>query len=304
MASRKQIGNLLVEAGIITVKTLERSLQMQNGSGKRLGTLLTEIGVVTEEEIAEALAKQCDLRTVKNFSGQPFPKELLDLVPVQLALEKLVFPLKHHEGMLAIATLDPFDRVTFECLAEKTGMKIYPVLATRDDIFSAIKKHYLKGKGEKSSRQKVLLLDPSPIVTKMLEPSLAREGYEVLVAHDGIDGLKLAYAHHPDLIVCDSMMPRMDGYHFMLALRAHPETTDMPVILLSAIASSEEERRALKAGFSDVIGKPAMPVRVLARVKILLSSLGSERHPVPHHALPVPLLEVPPWLRRNYMRNT
>jgi CheY-like chemotaxis protein len=301
MASRKQIGNLLVEAGIITVKTLERALKIQKGSDKRLGALLTEIGVVTEEEIAEALAKQCDLRTVKNFAGQPFPMELLDLVPVQMALEKLVFPLKQHGGMLAIATLDPFDLVTFECLAEKTRMKIYPVLATRDDIFSAIKKHYLKGKWEKSSRQKVLILDPSPIITKMLEPALAREGYEVLVAHDGIDGLKLAYTHHPDIIICDSMMPRMDGYNFMLALRAHPETTDMPVILLSARASGEEERRALKAGFSDFIGKPAMPVRVLARVKILLSSLESKRQPAPHHALPVQLQEVPPWLRRSYM---
>ena len=303
MATRNQIGSLLVEAGIITVKTLERALQMQKGSGKRLGMLLTEIGVVTEEEIAEALAKQCNLRTIRNFAGQPFPKELLDLVPVQLALEKLIFPLKHYEGMLAIATLDPFDSATFENIADKIGMKIYPVLATRDDIFSAIKKHYLKGKWEKGSRQKVLLLDPSPIVTKMLEPALAKEGYEVLVAHDGIDGLKLAYTRHPDIIICDSMLPRMDGYNFMHALKAHPETTDMPVILLSAIASSEEERRAMKAGFSDFIGKPAMPVRVLARVKILLSSLGSKRQPSAHHAPPVQSQEVPPWLRRNYLRS-
>jgi CheY-like chemotaxis protein len=304
VASRNQIGNLLVEAGIITVKTLERALQMQKRSGKRLGTLLTEIGVVTEEEIAEALAKQCNLRTIRNFAGQPFPKELLDLVPVQLALEKLIFPLKHFEGMLAIATLDPFDRATFEHLADKTGMKIYPVLATRDDIFSAIKKNYLNGKWENSSRQKLLLLDPSPIVTKMLEPVLAKEGYEVLVAHDGIDGLKLAYTRHPDLIICDSMMPRMDGYNFMHALRAHPETTDIPVILLSAKASSEEECRAVQAGFSDFIGKPAMPMRVLVRVKIVLSSLGSKYQPAALNAPYVQLHDVPPWLRRSYRRSS
>jgi CheY-like chemotaxis protein len=302
MATRNQIGNLLVEAGIITSKTLERSLQMQKRSGKRLGTLLREIGVVTEEEIAEALAKQCNLRTVKNFAGQPFPKALLDLVPVQLALEKLIFPLKHFEKMLAIATIDPFDRVTFDHLADRTGLKIYPALATRDDIFSAIKKNYLNGKWEKSRRQKLLLLDPSPIVTKTLAPVLAREGYEVLVAHDGIDGLKLAYTRYPDLIICDSMMPPMDGYNLMHALRAHPEMTDIPVILLSAKASGEDEHRALKAGFSDFIGKPAMPVRVLARVKIVLSYLESNRQPAPHHAPSVRLREVPPWLRRSYLR--
>jgi hypothetical protein len=55
------------------------------------------------------------------------------------------------------------------------------------------------------------------------------------------------------------------------------------------------------ARFSDFIGKPAMPVRVLARVKILLSSLGIKRQLAPHHALSIQLQEVPPWLRRSYM---
>src|SRR6266567_3747335 len=100
MASRIQIGNLLVEAGIISVKTLERALQLQKGSGKRLGMLLREMGIVTEEEVLEALARQCNLRTVRNFAGHDFPKALLDLVPARLALEKLIFPLKQHERML------------------------------------------------------------------------------------------------------------------------------------------------------------------------------------------------------------
>ncbi len=117
MASRIQIGNLLVQAGIITVMTLERSLAMQKGSGKRLGDFLREMGIVTEEEVIEALARQCSLRTVRKFADQSFPKELLDLVPARMALEKIIFPLKQHQGMLAVATLDPFDRDTFEALA-------------------------------------------------------------------------------------------------------------------------------------------------------------------------------------------
>jgi hypothetical protein len=61
MESRKRIGKLLVDAGIISFKTLERALKIQKGSGKRLGTLLRDMGIVTEEEVAEALACQSNL---------------------------------------------------------------------------------------------------------------------------------------------------------------------------------------------------------------------------------------------------
>ena len=92
MATKNQIGNLLVGAGIISVKTLERALELQRGSGKRLGKLLRDMGIVTEQEVIEALARQRDLRIVRNFADQPFSKELLDLVPSQMALRKLFSP--------------------------------------------------------------------------------------------------------------------------------------------------------------------------------------------------------------------
>jgi CheY-like chemotaxis protein len=275
MASRIQIGNLLVEAGIISVKTLERALQLQKGSGKRLGTLLRDMGIVTEEEVLAALARQCNLRTVRNFAEQSFPKALLDLVPAHLALEKLIFPLKQFERMLAIATLDPFDQPTFDSLAEKTGMGIYLALSTRDNIVAAIKKHYIVGKWAAGGRQRVLLIDPSPVVTQFLQTPLEKEGYEVLIANDGIEGLKLAFSLHPDLILCDLMMPRMDGYTFMHAVKTHPETTHIPMILLSAKISTEEEDHALKAGFAGFIGKPAMPIRVLFKIKKALATAGN-----------------------------
>jgi CheY-like chemotaxis protein len=193
METRMRIGNLLVQAGIITVKTLERALEMQKGSGKRLGAFLKEMGIITEGEVIEALARQCNLRIVRNFAGESFPKELLDLVPAQMALEKLVFPLKRYEGILAVAILDPFDNATISLLLEKTGLRIYPVLAARDDIISAIRKHYPNGALDKNSGKKILIIDPSPIIMKMYESALAHEGYEVLVAKDGVDGLKVAY---------------------------------------------------------------------------------------------------------------
>jgi len=280
METRKQIGNLLVEAGIISVKTLERALEIQKGSGKRLGALLREMGIVTEEEVVEALASQCKLKTVRNFADYPFPKELLDLVTEQMALEKMIFPLKHHDGTLAIAILDPFDHETFAQLAQRTGMRIYLALSTREEIIAAIEKHYLKGEKVKDFKRKILLLDDSPVFTQVLETALEKEGYEVLVAGDGIEGLKLTISSHPDLILCDLFMPRMDGYNFLHAIKTHPETAEIPVILVTSKASVEEEDRALHAGFIDFIGKPVMPVKVIARIQSALASVKERQQPV------------------------
>jgi CheY-like chemotaxis protein len=280
MESKMRIGKLLVEAGIITVKTLERALEIQKGSGKRLGALLRDIGIVTEEEVVEALANQCKLKTVRNFADYPFPMDLLDLVTAQMALENMIFPLKYHDGTLAIAILDPFDHKTFAQLAQKTGMRIYLALSTREDIIAAIEKHYLNGEKVITYKQKILLIDDSPVFTQVLETALGKEGYEVLVAGDGIEGLQLAISSHPDLILCDLFMPRMDGYNFMHAIKAHPEMADISVILMTSKASVEEEHRALKAGFIDFIGKPIMPVRVIARIQRALTFLKSRQQTV------------------------
>ena len=273
MERSMRIGDLLVEAGIITVKTLERALAMQKGSGKRLGALLKEMGIVTEEEVIEALARQCNLKTVSNFAQRPYHRELLDLIPRQTAMERLIFPLQRYDGILSVAILDPFDTDTIGALVEKTGMRIYPVLATRNDICAAIRKHYGKGNLDRNSGQKVLLVDPSAVIAKIYESALAREGYEVLLATDGIAGLKVAFARHPDLVLCDRMVQRMDSYNFMHALRAHPETASIPAVLMGSKPSAEEQQSALEAGFTDFIGKPATPMHLVGRIRKFFNAL-------------------------------
>lgn len=272
MEPRKQIGKLLVDAGIITVKTLERALNLQKGSGKRLGELLRDMGIVTEEEVAEAIASQFNLRTVRNFANHAFPKDLLDLVPPWMAFEKIIFPLNYHDKTLALATLDPLDCETFDQLMDITGLRIYPVLSTREDILAAVEKHYQIGETETRHKQRILLIDDSPVFVKVLCAALTKEGYEVLVAGDGIEGLKIALSQIPDLILCDQFLPRMDGYRFMLTLKGHRELAGIPVILVTSKASKEEEGKALNAGFIDFIGKPVMPVRVIERIQRVLAT--------------------------------
>ena len=264
---KMHLGELLVESGIITVKTLERALVRQRGSGKRLGSILDEMGVINQEELVEALALQFGFETVRNTSTCGVPDHLLKLIPEEVALEKLVFPLRRQDGKLSLAITDPFDTDTIEFLEQKTSLSIVPVLATRDDILEAVRHHYLKGETAGNRARKVLMVDDSQEITSVIGGALRSEGYQVLTANDGVDGLKIAFSQKPDLILCDAVMPKMDGYALMRAIKANPATAGIPMILLTSKASPEEEHRALKSGFYDFIAKPMMTIRVVSRVK-------------------------------------
>jgi len=267
MEQKKQLGALLVEKEIISTRTLERALERQKGSGKRLGIVLEEMGVITEEELADALARQFGFKTAKGFAGYSFPLELLDYIDVDMAVQKLVFPLKVHGEMLAVAVTDPFDLDTFNYLEKKIGMKVMPVLATRHEIMAAITNHYLRGKSQDTGRRKILVVDDSTTISAIIAATLTKEGFTVIEATDGVEGLKMAMSEKPDLIICDSVMPRMDGFTMMRALRANPATSAIQAILLTSKASGEDEQRAFEAGFLDFVPKPVQPIRIVSRVK-------------------------------------
>lgn len=263
----KHLGDILVEAEIISKKTLERALVRQKAGKQRLGVVLEEMGVITEEELAEALGAQFNFKTVKNFIDHSFSQDLLDLLPSDFAMKKLVFPLKQKDLMLAVAITDPFDMETMEMLARITGLQIIPVISTRREILDAISKHYLKSPIRSGSSDAILIVEDSAPVAAVIQVALAREGYQVLVACDGLEGLKLAISERPRLIITDSVMPRMDGFGLLRALKANPMTSEIPVIMLTSKASSEDEQKALEFGFIDFIPKPVQPVRVVSRVK-------------------------------------
>ena len=263
----KHLGDILVEAELISRKTLERALERQKGEKKRLGTVLEEMGVITEEELAEALAKQFNFKTIKNFISHSFSQELLDLLPSDFAMKKLVFPLKQKDNMLAVAITDPFDVETMEMLSRITGFQIIPVISTRKEILDAISKNYLKSNIGVSECDTILIVEDSTTVATVIQVALAKEGFNVLVAHDGLEGLKLAISERPRIIITDSVMPRMDGYGLLRAIKANPMTADIPVIMLTSKASTEDEQKALEFGFIDFIPKPVQPMRIVSRVK-------------------------------------
>jgi CheY-like chemotaxis protein len=264
----KHLGDILIEAEIISKKTLERALERQKIDKKRLGVVLVEMGVIDEDELMEALSKQFNFKTIKSFVGHAYSQDLLDLLPSDFAMKNLVFPLKQKDSMLAVAITDPFDMETMETLSQMTGLQIIPVLATRKEILEAISVHYLKSSSK--GGEAILVAEDSLTVATVIQVALIKEGYKVLLASDGLEALKLVIAERPKLIITDSVMPRMDGYGLLRAIKANPMTSEIPVIMLTSKASTEDEQKALEFGFSDFIPKPVQPLRVVSRVKHIL----------------------------------
>lgn len=266
----KQMGDILIEAGIITERTLELALERQKIEKKRLGAVLEEMGVVTEDELADCFAKQLNLKTIKKFKNKIFPQSLLELVPSEFAMRKLVFPLKRQANMLAVAINDPYDVETTEFLSHRTGCQIIPVISPRREILDAISNHYLGSRPSLNATEQVLVVEDSNPMAMVIQAALIKHGYAVLIACDGLEGYKLAVAERPRLIITDLIMPRMDGYTLLSTLRSNPMTVDIPVIMLSGKASAEEEQKALDFGFDDFIPKPINVVRIVSRVKRVL----------------------------------
>ena len=119
-------------------------------------------------------------------------------------------------------------------------------------------------------RRRVLVVEDSPTIVQVVKYFLENEGFDVVVASDGQEGLALALQDPPDIVVSDFNMPQMTGPAMIRLLRADPRTADVRVLMLTSESSVECETEGLEAGADDYILKPVEPRRLAARVKALL----------------------------------
>jgi DNA-binding response OmpR family regulator len=113
---------------------------------------------------------------------------------------------------------------------------------------------------------KVLVVDDDPVIQKLLRVNFEMEGYDVLSAADGAEGLDQARAGQPDVIILDVMMPKMNGLEVLAALKADAGTDAIPVILLSAKAQAGDVQAGLDRGADAYVTKPFDPLDLLERV--------------------------------------
>jgi two-component system, OmpR family, alkaline phosphatase synthesis response regulator PhoP len=114
----------------------------------------------------------------------------------------------------------------------------------------------------------VLIVEDDPSIAMGLEMNLSAEGYRVLVAEDGERGLSLARAGGIDLVIIDVMLPRLNGFELLRALRGERRT--VPVVMLSARGAEMDKVMGLELGAEDYITKPFSLAELLARVKAVL----------------------------------
>jgi len=266
-ASRQKLGEIFVAKGIISQLTADRVLERSRQLNRRFGTVLEDLGLVNGGELANALAEQYGCKVVRNIDRMVIDRDLLELIPVFIALEHLVFPLKRQDGRLAVAMADPTNTAPLEHLVANTKLDIHPFIASKEDIHAGICRHYMKKDPSRSKERTILLVEDDRLVLEMFTDILHKGGFRVLTAQDGMEGFKIAISEMPHVVISDLMMPKLDGYAFLNALHNIPQLRHIPVIMVTAKERAEEEKKAFEKGFFDLVTKPVVKETLLARVQ-------------------------------------
>ena len=120
------------------------------------------------------------------------------------------------------------------------------------------------------AKKKILVVDDEEDILELIRYNLAREGYKILCASSGEEGLKAAKSEKPDLIVLDLMLPGIDGLDVTRRLKAEDSTRNIPIVMLTAKGEESDIVAGLGLGAEDYITKPFSPRVMVARVKTAL----------------------------------
>lgn len=117
---------------------------------------------------------------------------------------------------------------------------------------------------------KILLVEDNEMNRDMLSRRLTRNGFDVVIAVNGQEGVDLAISEKPDLILMDMSLPILDGWEATRQVKAHPATASIPVIALTAHAMAQDKADALAAGCDDFDTKPVELPRLMGKINALL----------------------------------
>jgi two-component system phosphate regulon response regulator PhoB len=120
------------------------------------------------------------------------------------------------------------------------------------------------------AKEKILVIEDDEDIQELLKFNLVKEGYQVLAAQTGEDGLRMATHNLPDLILLDLMLPKIDGLEVCKRIRAHQRASAIPIIMLTAKGEESDVVTGLEVGADDYIAKPFSPKVVIARIRNIL----------------------------------
>ncbi|PLX88995.1 MAG: hypothetical protein C0618_02415 [Desulfuromonas sp.] len=266
-ARKRQMGDLLVEAGVLKRVNLADALARQKVSKKKLGEILQEMGVVCDKDIALVLATQFNIRPVPPLADQPRDPQLRELVDIHTAIQRLVYPISRNNRRLNLAMANPLDLEIVDRIAFSTSLDVVPWVATPSEILAGIRYHYLEStQNAPESMGTIVLVEDKEKIRLSSALALRREGYRVVEASSAKMGLAAVLKHEPQLIITETVMVGMDGREMFRVLRKNPDTRSIPVIGFSSKATRDEEVSLLNMGFADFISKPINLELLIARV--------------------------------------
>ena len=118
--------------------------------------------------------------------------------------------------------------------------------------------------------KKILVIEDDPSTLRLIKYTLQQEGYQVLSAPNGLEGLRKARSEQPDLIILDVMLPGVDGFEICHRLRAEPQTAELPILMVSGKAREIDKATGLKMGANDYITKPWHRPELVAKITAML----------------------------------
>src|SRR5215469_17835808 len=129
-----------------------------------------------------------------------------------------------------------------------------------------------------NANKKVLVIDDNPTIVELIKYAVRLQAdYQVSVAYDGVQGLERILAEHPDCVIIDVKMPKMDGYKLLRCLRGDTDTADIPLILLSAMTREEDQLTGLLSGADEYLTKPFKPNALNAAIEKVLRLTPADR---------------------------
>ena len=121
----------------------------------------------------------------------------------------------------------------------------------------------------------VMVVDDSLTVRRVSQRLLERNGYEVLLAKDGVDALRQLQDVQPDVMLVDIEMPRMDGFDLTRNVRANPGTREIPIIMITSRTAEKHRNHALELGVNEYLGKPYQEDQLLSLIRRYLAERAS-----------------------------
>ncbi len=126
--------------------------------------------------------------------------------------------------------------------------------------------------------KKVLVIDDNPTIVELIRHAVGMYGkYDVVVAYDGVQGLERFYSEHPDCVIVDVKMPRMDGYQVVRCIRGDSASAHTPLIILSAMIEEDDQLTGLLSGVDEYLAKPFKPSALYATLERVMQITPEER---------------------------